>query len=59
MKWIIQRYILSDDYDDMIYTLPLTPGGGYFCEFLVWVGRPYLQIWPHFKPKNVVFQTRF
>ena len=25
-----QRYILRDDYDDMIYTLLLNPGRGYF-----------------------------
>ena len=24
----MQRYILNDDYDDMIYTLLLIPGGG-------------------------------
>ena len=27
-------YILSDDYDDMIYTLLLTPGGGLLLEIL-------------------------
>ena len=43
-KWIIQRYILSNDYHDMIYTLLLTPGGGYFWEFLVGVCRLVLQI---------------
>ena len=27
--------ILNEDYDDMIYTLLLIPGGGYYWEFLV------------------------
>ena len=27
--------ILSDDYDDVIYTLLLIPGGGYYWEYLV------------------------
>ena len=30
-----QRYILRDDYDDMIYTLLLTPEGGTPRNFLV------------------------
>ena len=40
----MQRYILSDDCDDVIYTLLLTPGGVYFCKFLVRVCHPVLQI---------------
>ena len=55
----MEHYILSDDYDDMICTLLLTPGGGYFWEFLVRVCSPILQILTLFKPRNVIFHNGF
>ena len=42
----------------MIYTLLLTPGGGYSWEFLVgaaWVSKS----WPSFRPKNGIFTPVF
>ena len=52
-------YILSDDYDDMIYTLLLTPGGGYYWEFLVGVCRPVLRILSSFQTKICHFPHPF
>ena len=46
------------DYDDMIYILLLTPGGGSSWEFLVGAAW-FSKSWPYFRPKNVIFHTRF
>ena len=43
----------------MIYTLPLTPGGGYSGEFLVGVCRPVLQILTRFQTKKCHFPHPF
>ena len=58
-KWIIQHYILSDDYDDIIYTLLLTPRRGYFREFWVGVCHPFLQILTLFQTKKCHFPHWF
>ena len=52
-------YILSDDYDYMIYTLLLIHGGGYYWEFLVGVCRPVLQILTLFQTKKCHFPHPF
>ena len=46
------------DYDDMIYILLLTPGGGSSWEFLVGAAW-FSKSWPYLRPKNVIFHTRF
>ena len=49
--------ILNDDYDDMIYTLLLIPGGGYYWEFLVGVRCPVLPILTLLQTKKLSFST--
>ena len=51
--------ILSDDYDDMIYTLLLIHGGGYYWEFLVGVWFPVLRILTLLQTKKCHFPHPF
>ena len=58
-KWIIQHYILSDDYDDIILHPAPDPRRGYFYEFLVGLCHPVLQILSLFQTKKCHFPHWF